>query len=128
MAWQTLLRMPIVASERLPKEATGRRLTSTLRPRNLEEEEIQHEERAKYSENLTGQAGQTISEIRNSLAGPSRRRVGLESHRPGRAWARDLKTSRRAGPAPDWAGRGRPGPPRLGPTCKSWPHPPNRWI
>ena len=65
----------------------------------------------KYSENLTGQAGQTTSEIGNSLAGPGRRRVGLESHRPGRAWARDLKISR-AGPGAGWAGRGRPGPAR----------------
>ena len=32
----------------------------------------------KYSENLTGQAGQMTGEIGNSLAGPCRRRVGLE--------------------------------------------------
>ena len=38
--------MPIVDSERLPKEAIGREVTSTLRPRNLEEE-TQHEEKAK---------------------------------------------------------------------------------
>ena len=37
-AWQTLLRMPTVESERLPKEAAGPGLTSTLLPRNLEEE------------------------------------------------------------------------------------------
>ena len=54
----------------------------------------------KYSENLTGQAGQTTSEIGNSLAGPGRRRVGLESHRPGRAWARDIENPNR------WAGLG----------------------
>ena len=76
----------------------------------------------KYSENLTGQAGQTTSEIGNSLAGPGRRRVGLESHRPGRAWARDFENITR------WAGRGlgqapsaRPGstpPPRVGPPAK----------
>ena len=35
------------ASERLPKEAAGRGRTSTLLPRNLEEEEPQQEERAK---------------------------------------------------------------------------------
>ena len=47
-----------------------------------------------------GQAGQTTSEIGNSLAGPGRRRVGLESHGPGRAWARDFENITR------WAGRG----------------------
>ena len=80
----------------------------------------------KYSENHTGQAGQTTSGIGNSLAGPGRRRVGLEYHRPVRAWARDLQKITR------WAGRGlgqapsaRPGstpPQRVGPTRK------NRWI
>ena len=45
--WQTLLRTPIVESERLPKETAGPGLTSTLLPRNLEEEKTQHEERAK---------------------------------------------------------------------------------
>ena len=79
----------------------GPGLTNTLLllPRNPEEER-QHEETAKYSENLTGQAGQTTSEIGNSLAGPGRRRVGLEYHRPGRAWARDFENITR------WAGRG----------------------
>ena len=43
-AWQTLFRMPIVDSERIPKEAAGRGLPSTLRPRTLEEEETEHEE------------------------------------------------------------------------------------
>ena len=46
-ASQTLLRTRIVESERLPKEAAGRGLTSTLLPGNLEEEETQHEEAAK---------------------------------------------------------------------------------
>ena len=47
-AWQTLLRTPVVESERLPNEAAGPGLTSTLLPRNLEEEETQqHEETAK---------------------------------------------------------------------------------
>ena len=46
-AWQTLLRMPIVESERLPKETAGSGLTSTVLPRNLEEEETQHEEKEK---------------------------------------------------------------------------------
>ena len=64
----------------------------------------------------------TTSEIGNSLTGPGRRRVGLESHRPGRAWARDF------GKITRWAGRGlgqapstRPGstpPPRVGPPAK----------
>ena len=117
--------MPIVENELLPKEAAGPGLTSTLLHRNLEEE-TQHGKTAKYSENLTGQAGQTTSEIGNSLAGPGRRRVGLESPRPGRAWARDLENVTR------WAGRGLgqapsalPGstpPPRVDPTRK------NRWI
>ena len=39
-------------------------------------------------------------EIGNSLTGPGRRRVGLESHRPGRAWARDFEN------VTHWAGRG----------------------
>ena len=101
--------MPIADSERLPKQDVGRGLTSTLLHRNLEDEETQHEETAKISENLMGQAGQTTSEIGNSLAGPGRRRVGLEFHRPGRAWARDLKISP-AGRGAGWARRGRPGP------------------
>ena len=46
-AWQTLLHLPIVNSVRLPKEAAGRGRTSTLRPRNLDEEEAQQKERAK---------------------------------------------------------------------------------
>ena len=45
------------------------------------------------------------------MAGPGRRRVGLEYHRPGRAWARDLKIAP-AGPGAGWARRGRPGPAR----------------
>ena len=69
----------------------------------------------KYSENLTGQAGQTTSEIGNALAGPDRRRVGLESHTPGRAWARDLKISP-AGPGA--GGPGAVGPARLSPTSE----------
>ena len=46
-AWRTLLCMPNVESERLPKEAAGRGLTTKLLPRNLEEDETQHEETAK---------------------------------------------------------------------------------
>ena len=66
---------------------------------NPREEETQPEERSKYYVNITGHAGQTTSEIGNSLAGSGRRRVGLESHRPGRSWTRDLNISR-AGPDP----------------------------
>ena len=77
----------------------------------------------KYSENLTGQAGQTTSEIGNSLAGPDRRRVGLESHRPGRAWARDFDNiTRLAGCGLGQAPSARPGStplPRVGPTRKN---------
>ena len=51
------------------------------------------------------------SEIGNSLAEPGRRRVGMESHRPDRAWARDFKISP-AGLGEGWARRGRPGPAR----------------
>ena len=58
-----------------------------------------------------GQAGETTSENGNSLAGPGRRRLGLESHRPGRAWARDLKISP-AGPGAGCARRRRLGPAR----------------
>ena len=71
--------MPIVESERLPKEAAGPGLTNTLLPRNLEEEETQHEETAKIFRESHGRAGQTTSEIGNSLAGPGRSCVGLES-------------------------------------------------
>ena len=39
--------MSIVDSERLPKDTAWRGLTNTLRPRNLEEEETQREEKAK---------------------------------------------------------------------------------
>ena len=46
-AWQALLRTPIVDSERLPRDTAGCGLTSTLWPRNLEEEETQREEKAK---------------------------------------------------------------------------------
>ena len=67
-AWQTLLRMPIADSERLPKQDVGRGLTSTLLHRNLEDEDTQHEATAKISKNLLGQAGQTTSEIGNTLA------------------------------------------------------------
>ena len=49
-AWQTLLRTPIVDSERLAKEAAGRGLTRTLLPRNVEEEETQHEEKEQICE------------------------------------------------------------------------------
>ena len=38
---------PIIESDRLPKEAAGPGLTSTLLPRNLEEGETQLEEAAK---------------------------------------------------------------------------------
>ena len=57
------------------------------------------------------QAGRTTSEIENSLTRPGRRRVGLKYHRPGRAWARDLKISP-AGPGAGWARRRWPGPAR----------------
>ena len=68
-AWQTLMCTSIVERERRPKEAAGRGLTNTLLPRNLEEEEARHEKQRKYSENFTGQAEQTTSEIGNSLVG-----------------------------------------------------------
>ena len=58
-----------------------------------------------------GQAGQTTSEVVNSLVGPGRRRVGLKSHRPGRTWVSELKISP-AGPGAGWARRGRPRPAR----------------
>ena len=54
---------------------------------------------------------QTTREIGESLGGPSRRRVGLESHRPRQTWARELKVAP-AGPGAGWARRGRPGPAR----------------
>ena len=110
--------MPIVESERLPKEAAGLGLTSTLLRRNLEEK-TQHEEIAKIFGRI-------------SRARPGRRTVRLKTRWPGRAdrlgraWARDFENTTR------WAGRGLvqarsapPGstpPPRVGPTRK------NRWI
>ena len=112
-ARQTLLRISIVESERLPKETAGRGLASMSLPRNLEEEETRYE-------------GTTKNILRITRARPGRRPVRLESHRPGRARARDWKNITR------WAGCGlgqarsaRPGstpPPRVGPTRK------NRWI
>ena len=112
--------MPVVESERLSKEAAGPGLTSTLLPRNLEETAARRN--SENSENLTGQAGQTTSEIGNSLAGQGRRRVGLKSHRPGRAWARDFENiTRRAGRGLGQAPLARPGstpPPRVGPPAK----------
>ena len=74
----------------------------------------------KCSENRTCQAGQTTSEIGNSLAGPGRRRVGLEIHRPGRAWALNIENISR------WAGRGLGQAPSARPGStppESWPHP-----
>ena len=123
-AWQTLLRTPIVESERLPKQAAGPGLRArycheTSRRRRHSTKKYER----KYSQNLTGQAGQTTSEIGSSLAGPGRRRVGLESHRPGRAWARDLENiTRRAGRGVGQAPSARPGStplPRVGPTRKN---------
>ena len=57
-----------------------------LLPRNLEEEETQRDKQRKYSENLTGQAGQTTSEeIGNSAggAGPTSRGIGISQTRSG---------------------------------------------
>ena len=78
-----------------------------------------------YSENLTGRAAQTTSETGNSRAGPGRRRVGLKSHRPGRAWPRDLKISP-LGRAQ--AGPGAVGPVLLDPTSEIRPNPKNRCM
>ena len=96
-----------MGSERQLKDSAGRGLTSTLRPRNLDEEK-QREERVKILWDFTCQAGQTISEIGSSPAGPGRRHVRLEYHRPDRALARDLNISR--------AGPDAVGPPSLGPV------------
>ena len=101
--------MPIVDSERLPKRSWARanEHVAASKPRG----DSTKEER-KYSDNLTGQAGQTTSGIGSSLGGPGRRRMGLESHRPGQAWARDLKISS-AEPGADWAGTVGPARPQL---------------
>ena len=96
-----------MGSERRPKDAAGRGVTSTLRPRNIGEEDKQREERVKiYHENLTRQAGRPTSEIGILRAGLGRRLV--KSHRPGRSSARDLNISR--------AGPDAVGPPSLGPV------------
>ena len=107
-----MLRTPIAESERLSKEAAGPELTSTLLPRNLEEEETQHEETAK---NI----------LRISRARPGRRPVRLETRWRGRAdvaWDWNLtdlvglgpvilKISP-TGPGAGWARRRRLGPAR----------------
>ena len=96
----------IVDSERLPKKNAGRRLTSSRRSNSAKNE-------WHYSTSLTGQAEQTTSEITISRAGPGRRRVRLESHRPGRTSARALTIS------PDGPGAVGPAPPaRVGSTRK----------
>ena len=115
--------MPIVASERLPKEAAGPGLRSTLLPRKVEEEETQQETAKIFRESRgPGRA----DEIGNSLEGPGRCRMGFESHGPGRAWAREFENiTRWAGGGLGQAASARPGstpPPRVGPTRK------NRWI
>ena len=106
--------MPIVESERPPKEAAGPGLTSTLLPRNLEE--TQHEETIRTN-------GENI--LRISRARPGRRPVRLETRWPGRAdvaWDWNLtdlvglgpvilKISP-AGPGAGWARRRRLGPAR----------------
>ena len=74
----------------------------------------------KYSANLTGQAGKTTGEIGNMLSRPGGRHEGVKSHRPGRAWARDLKISP-SGPGTGWARRGRPRPTR--PHNRKWAPP-----
>ena len=112
--------MPSVESERLPKEATGRGLTSTLLPRNLEEE-TQHEETQR---NI----------LRISRARPGRRSARLETRWPGGAdvaWDGNLTDLVGLGPVirkhPPLgrarAGPGAVGPARLDPTSESWPHP-----
>ena len=57
------------ACPKKPLGAGKRGQTNTLRPRNLEEEEEEQREEQKYSENLTGEAGQTAREIGISRAG-----------------------------------------------------------
>ena len=65
-------------------------------------------------------------EIGYSLVGPGRRRVGLESHRPGRVWTRDFENITR------WAGRGLCQAPSAGPgsipSPKGSPTRKTRWI
>ena len=65
----------------------------------------------KYSENHTGQAGQTTSEIGNSLAGPGRHRVDWNLSDLVGLGPVILKISP-AGPGAGWARRHRPGPAR----------------
>ena len=102
--------MPTVESERLPKEAAGPGLTSTLRPRNLEEETAR-----RNSENI----------LRISRARPCRRPVRLETRWLGRAdvaWDWNLPDLvglglvileiSPAGPGAGWARRRRLGPAR----------------
>ena len=112
--------MSIADSERLPKESTGHGRNEHVAASKHRGGDSTEKER-KDSENLTGQGGHTTSEIGNSLAGPGRRRLGLKSQRPGRAWARDLEKS--------WARPGAGvGPARLGPTSSVGPIRKYRWI
>ena len=68
-AWQTLLCIPIVYIERLPKEAAGGQRARCGLETSKRRKHSAKKER-KYYENLSGQAGQTTSEMRNSLTGP----------------------------------------------------------
>ena len=84
----------------MPKATTKHGLTSTLRPRNLDEEEKQRHGANQiryFSDNLKGEAGRTTSKIEITQAGPDRRRVRLDSHRLGRASVHDLKNYRGPG-------------------------------
>ena len=73
--------MQIVDSERLPKDTAGHGLTSTLRPRNLEEEEekTQCKQRAKIFRESHG-PGQADDQRDWNLAGrvgPTARGIGI---------------------------------------------------
>ena len=84
-AWQTLLSMPIVDSERLPKEAVGGGLKSTLRPRNVEEERDTARRTSKMFRESHGQ-GRADDQLNWKLAGragQTLRGIGISQTRSG---------------------------------------------
>ena len=117
-AWQTLLRTPVVSGERQPNDIAGRRLTSVMRPRNLEQEEKkQREERIKHL-------------LIISRSRPGIRLVRLEYRGPAGPTASDIEISRgRSGFGPRFeqrtgrTGSARPWPVRPGPVRERWPQP-----
>ena len=103
--WQTLLRTSLVDNGRVPKDTAGRGLTSTLWPRNFEEEEPWLEDKSENDLRMPQAGpGRRPCEMKISRTGLGRRWVRLEYLGLGQASARDSTISPagpggRAGPA-----------------------------